>query len=562
MSEVIESPSQSTTMAGGAIIHGTADTSRVEAPVTLKAYLMCAFAAFGGIFFGYDTGWMGGVLGMKYFIRLYTGLPYPGADASADEKAAFVVLGWQQSLLTGILSCGTFFGAIIAGDLADAIGRRWTIISGCLIFAIGCILETASTTLALLVVGRLIAGAGVGFISAIIILYMSEIAPKKVRGALVAGYQFCITIGILLANCVVYATQNRDDTGSYRIPIGIQFLWAIILGTGLFLLPESPRYFVKKGKVDQAAKALANVRGQPIDSEYIQDELAEIIANNEYELSVVPQTSYMASWTNCFNGSILHAHSNLRRTLLGIGLQMMQQLTGINFIFYYGVVFFKSLNTISNPFLISLITTLVNVCSTPLSFWMVERYGRRNLLLVGGTGMVIAQYIVGIIGVTVGGDKGDNTNTAAVSAMIAFICINIFMFATTWGPCAWIVVGEVFPLPIRSRGVGLSTASNWFWNCIIAVITPYLVDVQYANLSSKIFFMWGSLCIVSVLFAFFLVPETKGLSLEQVDRMLEEVSPRKSRNWVPHSTFAAEMGLVEKAELAKGEHDTHEKEVV
>jgi hypothetical protein len=118
-----------------------------------------------------------------------------------------------------------------------------------------------------------------------------------------------------------------------------------------------------------------------------------------------------------------------------------------------------------------------------------------------------------------------------------------------------VVIGEIFPLPIRSRGVGLSTSSNWFWNCIIAIITPYLVDKQYANLSSKIFFMWGSLCIISVLFAFFLVPETKGLSLEQVDRMLEEVSPRKSRSWVPHSTFAAEMGLVEKGmPLPGGKH--------
>jgi MFS family permease len=202
-----------------------------------------------------------------------------------------------------------------------------------------------------MVVGRLIAGAGVGFISAIIILYMSEIAPKKVRGALVAGYQFCITIGILLANCVVYATQNRLDTGSYRIPIAIQFLWAIILGIGLFFLPESPRYFVKKGNLGSAAKALSSVRGQPIESEYIQDELAEIIANHEYELSVVPQGSYLASWTNCFAGSLSHGSSNIRRTLMGIGLQMMQQLTGINFIFYYGVVFFTSLHTISNPFL-------------------------------------------------------------------------------------------------------------------------------------------------------------------------------------------------------------------
>ncbi|TAQ88487.1 hypothetical protein B7494_g3201 [Chlorociboria aeruginascens] len=547
-------------MPAGAAITGTTDTSRIEAPVTYKAYLMCAFAAFGGIFFGYDTGWMGGIMGMPYYIRQYTHLDYPPtgtSDADVALQHAFVLPGWQQSLLTGILSCGTFFGALIAGDIADRIGRRWTIISGCLTFTVGCILETASTTLATMVVGRLIAGAGVGFISAIIILYMSEIAPKKVRGALVAGYQFCITIGILLANCVVYATQNRLDTGSYRIPIAVQFIWAIILGIGLFLLPESPRYFVKKGKLKEAAKALANVRGQPIDSEYIRDELAEIIANHEYELSVVPQTSYMATWTNCFNGNFTKSSSNLRRTLTGIGLQAMQQLTGINFIFYYGVVFFKSLHTISNPFLISLITTLVNVCSTPISFYLVERFGRRSLLIIGGTGMVISQYIVGIIGVTVGQDKGDQTNKSAVSAMIAFICINIAMFASTWGPCAWVVIGEIFPLPIRSRGIALSTASNWFWNCIIAIITPYLVDAQYANLSSKIFFMWGSLCIISVTFSYFLVPETKGLSLEQVDRMLEEVGPRESRGWVPHSTFAAEMGLVEKGITFGGEHIEH-----
>ncbi|KAH8592417.1 general substrate transporter [Bisporella sp. PMI_857] len=530
-------------MAGGAVV-GTADTSRIEAPVTVKAYLMCAFAAFGGIFFGYDTGWMGGVMAMKYFIHQYTDLPYPGPDASDVEKKAFVLPSWEVSLLTSILSLGTFLGAIIAGDLADHIGRRWTIISGCLIFTVGCILQTASTGLGVMVAGRVIAGGGVGFISAIIILYMSEIAPRKVRGALVSGYQFCITIGILLANCVVYATQNRLDTGSYRIPVGIQFLWAIILGGGLFFLPESPRYFVKKGKVDDAIKALSSVRGQPSDSQYIQDELAEIIANHEYELSVIPAGGYFATWKNCFTGSITNASSNIRRTLLGIGLQMMQQLTGINFIFYYGVVFFTQLETISNPFLISLITTLVNVLSTPLSFWMVERFGRRNLMIVGGTGMVICQYIVGIVGVTAGKKQSDGSfNNSAVSAMIAFICFNIFMFATTWGPCAWVVIGEVFPLPIRSRGVGLSTASNWFWNCIIAVITPYLTGEEYANLGSRIFFMWGSLCVISVIFAYFLVPETKGLSLEQVDRMLEEVSPRKSRSWVPHSTFAADMGL-------------------
>lgn len=285
------------------IIHGTTDLSRVEAPVTFKAYLICAFAAFGGIFFGYDTGWMSGVLGMKYVIRQYTGLAYPadyfptGVDTTSPEYLTYIknfhLTARDQSLTTSILSAGTIFGAIIAGDLADFIGRRWTIITGCLVFGVGCVLETASTGLVLMVIGRLIAGAGVGFISAIVILYMSEIAPKKFRGSLVAGYQFCITIGILIANCVVYATQDRDDTGSYRIPIALQFLWAIILSTGLFFLPESPRFFVKKGQLEKAVRALSNVRGQPADSSYIQDELAEIIANHEYEQQLIPRTSYL-----------------------------------------------------------------------------------------------------------------------------------------------------------------------------------------------------------------------------------------------------------------------------
>lgn len=203
------------------------------------------------------------------------------------------------------------------------------------------ILQVASSSYKLLVAGRLIAGFGVGFVSAIIILYMSEIAPKKVRGALVSGYQFCITIGLLLASCVDYGTQNRRDTGSYRIPIALQMLWALILAIGLFLLPESPRYFVKRGRLDKAAVALGKIRGQPQDSEYIQQELAEIVANHEYELQVIPQGSYLNSWMNCFKGSLFVSSSNLRRTILGTSLQMMQQWTGVNFIFYFGTTFFR-----------------------------------------------------------------------------------------------------------------------------------------------------------------------------------------------------------------------------
>lgn len=149
--------------------------------------------------------------------------------------------------------------------------------------------------------------------------------------------------------------------------------------------------------------------------------------------------------------------SPVRRTFLGIMLQMMQQLTGINFIFYFGTVFFQQLGTIDDPFLISMVTTLVNVLSTPISFYIVERLGRRTILIYGAAAMVIFQFIVGIIGATAGRQSENNPN--AVRAMIAFICLNISAFAITWGPAAWVVIGEIFPIPIRSRGVGLSTAS-------------------------------------------------------------------------------------------------------
>jgi MFS family permease len=244
----------------------------------------------------------------------------------------------------------------------------------------------------------------------------------------VSGYQFCITIGILLASCVDYGTQNRRNTGSYRIPISIQMLWALILGIGLFLLPESPRYFVRKGNLEKATHVLTRLRGEPEGSEYIQQELAEIVANHEYEMSVIPQGGYFKTWASCFTGGLRNPSSNLRRTILGTSLQMMQQWTGINFIFYFGTTFFQELKTIQNPFLISLVTTLVNVCS----FYIIEKYGRRSILIWGALGMVICEFIVGIVGVTKG--RISENDPAAVRAQIAFICFYIFFFATTWGP--------------------------------------------------------------------------------------------------------------------------------
>jgi len=335
------------------------------------------------------------------------------------------------------------------------------------------------------------------------------------------------------------------------VPIAIQWVWALILGTGLFLLPESPRWFVKQGRNEEALHALSRIRGQPEDSDYLRDELAEIKANFEYESNISK-----SSWADCFKG--LSRSGNFRRVLIGMFLQMFQQWTGINFIFYYGTTFFQQ-SGIKNAFLISLITNLVNVVTTPLAFYAIERLGRRKLLISGAALMLVCEFIIAIVGTA---KEGSST---ASTVLIVFVCIYIFGFATTWGPVAWVVIGEIFPLPIRAKGVALSTASNWLWNFVIGYITPYMVDEGEGNLRSKVFFVWGTTCTMSLIFAYFFIPETKGLSLEQVDMMMSETTPRKSAKWVPHETYgqAGRRRAAEAADAAeKGSTDEKERDVV
>jgi len=182
---------------------------------------------------------------------------------------------------------------------------------------------------------------------------------------------------------------------------------------------------------------------------------------------------------------------------------------------------------------------VVNVATTPASFYMIERFGRRTLLLWGAVTMCLCEFIVAIVGVA------DTSGHAANICLIVFTCFYIAGFATTWGPAAWVVIGEIYPLPIRAKGVALATASNWLWNCVIAVITPYIVDKDKGNLGVKVFFVWGSALFLCYVFVYFFIPETKGLSLEQVDKMLEETTPRTSAKWKPSDTFAQTMGMAD-----------------
>ncbi|KAL8977524.1 MAG: hypothetical protein Q9205_006691, partial [Flavoplaca limonia] len=483
----------------------------------LPAILIGLFVAFGGVLFGYDTGTIGGILAMPYWRDTFsTGYRNP-------EDGELDVTGSQSSLIVSLLSAGTFFGALTAAPTADILGRRIGMVASTGVFTLGVVLQTIATSIPLFVAGRFWAGFGVGLISAIIPLYQSETAPKWIRGAVVGCYQLAITIGLLVAAIANNGTKDRNDTGSYRIPIAIQFVWAIIMVVGMLILPETPRYWIKKGKHEKAAKSLSRLRRLDVDHPALVEELAEVRANHEYEMSLGK-----ASYVDIVRGTVG------KRLATGCLLQALQQLTGVNFIFYYGTSFFNNAG-IENPFIVSVITGVVNVASTVPGLYLVEKWGRRPLLLFGAVGMFVCQYIVAIAGTV------DPDNTATNKVLIAFVCIYIFFFASSWGPVAWVVTGELFPLKVRAKCLSITTASNWLLNWAIAYATPYMVNSGpgNANLQSKVFFVWGTFCLICCFFVWALIYETKGLSLEQVDELYSKCSKAwQSKGFRPTVSYA------------------------
>jgi SP family sugar:H+ symporter-like MFS transporter len=511
--------------------------------------LMASFAAFGGILFGYDTGVISGIKEMPFWLKTF--------GYYSDTAQKYVISTANESLIVSILSAGTFFGALLAAPMADFLGRRMGIIAACAVFCIGVAMQTAAVEVPLFVVGRVFAGLGVGMVSCLVPMYQAECSPKWIRGAVVSCYQWAITIGLLLASIVNQATKGRDDFSSYRIPIAIQFVWAGILSLGMFILPESPRYLVKRHRDQAAAVSLHRLLSVPVEHPDVQAELEDIKANLRLE-EEVGQSSY----ADCFK---MGPNKILFRTLTGIFLQGWQQLTGINFIFYYGTTFFAN-SGFSDPFIISIVTNVVNVVMTIPAFWAVDHIGRRRLLLIGAAGMLVCEYLIAIIGVTI-----SVTNQAGQKVLVAFVCIYIAFFASTWGPIAWVVTSEIYPLAIRAKAMSMSTASNWLWNFGIGYATPYIVNPEYGNLGPKVFFIWGSTCVGCLVFTYFCIPETKGLSLEQVDILYQNTTPVKSvayRNQlIAHNVRAAdedaiarvttEVRMAEKGE--KGEESAHEK---
>ncbi|KAH8771138.1 general substrate transporter [Diaporthe sp. PMI_573] len=468
------------------------------------AIMIGIFVASGGLLFGYDTGTINGILAMSAFKEQFsTGYTRDGHPSISPSQTAIIV---------AILSAGTVVGALIAAPVGDYWGRRKSLIGAVTAFNFGVIFQVCAQAIPMLVAGRFFAGVGVGTISVLVPIYQAEMAPKWIRGTLVCFYQLSITIGLLTASIVNMLTAGMVGAAAYQIPLGLQFTWAVVLSLGLLVLPETPRYLIKRGLKDAAAVSLSRLRRLDRLHPALLEELAEIEANHEYELALGPAT---------YKDVVFGTPHLGRRTLTGCGLQMLQQLTGVNFIMYYGTTFFVGAG-IQNAFLISLIINIVNTISTIPALFIIEAWGRRKVLIYGAVAMAICQLLIASFSAAV----GKSMPTTANQILIIFLCIDIFFFAASWGPVAWVITSEIYPLKVRAKSMSISTASNWLLNFGISYGSPYMVEegAGYADMGTRVFFLWGAFCAVAAVFVWAMVYETSKISLEQIDEMYERVA--------------------------------------
>lgn len=498
-------------------------TDLVELPKkSASAYvsvaLICLMVAFGGFIFGWDTGTISGFVAQTDFKRRF---------GQISGEGEYYLSKVRTGLMVSIFCIGCAIGGISFSRLGDVYGRRIALVIVTTVYIIGLIISIASISKWYqYFIGRIISGMGVGGITIYSPLLISEVSPKHIRGTLISCFQLMITLGIFLGYCTNYGTKTYTNSVQWRVPLGLGFAWALFMVIAMFMVPESPRFLIEKGRFEEAKRSIARSNRVSMEDPAVRAECDLLTAGIESE-----RVAGEANWKELFspNGKIL------QRLIMGIMLQTLQQLTGANYFFYYGTTIFKSIG-LEDSFQTSIIIGIVNFASTFVGIYFVERFGRRRCLLWGAVGMICCFAVFASVGVTKlwpeGPDHKETSSKGAGNCMICFTCFYIFCFSTTWAPIAYVIVSETFPLRVKAKGMSVSVAANWIWNFLISFFTPFI--------TGSINFYYGYVfmgCLVfSWFFVFFYVPETKGLTLEEVNDMwLEGVLPWKSENWVPHS---------------------------
>jgi SP family sugar:H+ symporter-like MFS transporter len=353
--------------------------------------------------------------------------------------------------------------------------------------------------------------------SVLVPMYQGESAPTHIRGAIVCCYQLFITIGILIAYLINFGTETISNTASWRIPMGIGYLFPMVLGFGILLFPETPRFHYSIGKIDHARTSIAKFHGVGENHKVVHQQMAELQEKLEAE-----ESGGDHPWYEVFTGPRM-----FYRVLLGVAIQAFQQLSGANYFFYYGTTIFASVG-ISNSFVTQIILGAVNVVMTFPGLYMVEKWGRRKCLIAGALWMAVCFLIFASLGHFKLNNADGTSNQSIGYAMIVFACLFIAAFASTWGPMAWAVVAEMYPGRYRSTAIAFCSASNWFWNFYLGFFTPLITD----RIDFAYGYVFAGCNLAAACVVYFFLLESNGKSLEEIDTMyLLHVSPRKSSKW-------------------------------
>ncbi|GAB6255589.1 sugar porter family MFS transporter [Peribacillus sp. N1] len=441
------------------------------------------FGAFGGILFGYDIGVMTGAL------------PFLQHDWNLQNNPG--AIGW----ITSSLMFGAIFGGALAGQLSDRLGRRKMILISSIIFAVGSILAGLSPHkgLIFMIVARILLGLAVGAASALVPAYMSEMAPARLRGRLSGINQTMIVSGMLLSYIVAYLLKDLPGTMAWRLMLSLAAVPALILFIGVSRLPESPRFLIKNNKIDEARKVLGFIRSnkEQIDSEIIQ------IQETVKEEAKVNQK---ASW-----GTLL---SNKYRYLViaGVGVAAFQQFQGANAIFYYIPMIVEKAtgHEASSVLMWPIIQGVILVLGSLIFLMIADKFNRRTLLTIGGTIMGLSFILPAILNILI-----PNANPMM---MVVFLSIYVALYSFTWAPLTWVIVGEIFPLVIRGRASGIASSFNWIGSFLVGLLFP----IMTASMSQEaVFAIFGAICLLGVLFIRTCVPETRGHTLEEIEKIGE-----------------------------------------
>ncbi|MCK4608936.1 MAG: sugar porter family MFS transporter, partial [Gammaproteobacteria bacterium] len=455
--------------------------------------VVATIAAIAGLLFGFDTGVINGALP---FIAhtFHIVVPTSAHVLNLPTYAVFGVMHVSATVLKEFIVAavpfGALIGAIFSSSASHALGRRITIIASALLFILGTLFAVFSLSTDMLITGRLCMGFAIGLSAMVVPMYLSEVSPPDIRGSVIFLYQMAITVGLLSAfviNFIFHAHEN------WRAMFAVGILPSLLLGLGMLTLPESPRWLLLKGKEQKVKDVLQKLRGhKEIDAEMA--EIRESVAHARGGLG------------------LLFSKKIRPLVIIAFGLFVFQQLTGINTIFYYAPALFKAAGFHGSTagILAAISTGAVNVLATFFGIWFVDRLGRKKLLYIGLAGMVLCHLVLGCAYHHL---FGANIKWISLAAMLIFIAF----FAISISGIAYIMMSELFPLNVRSVGMAVASCANWGFNWLVSVTFLTIVNVLgFGNT----YWLYAGFTFMALIFVFLLVPETKNISLEHIEKNL------------------------------------------